>query len=125
MEEQWKYISGYKDRYQISNFGRVKSLPFWKENGKFSHMTKEKILKQWKRSRYLLVDFWNNGIRDVRSIHVLVYETFLGKIPENHLVHHKDHDKFNNSVDNLEVMTSLEHNRHHIKGRKKKINGNK
>ncbi len=115
--EVWIDIPGYKDRYQISSFGRVKSLPFWKENGKFSHMTKEKILKQWKRGNYLLVSLEFNGVRKIHTVHRLVYSSFNGEIKDKSLVHHKDHNKLNNSANNLEQMDSLKHNRlHHVGG---------
>ena len=113
----WKDIAGYEGRYQISDTGIVKSCEHYhptiiKGTPVLRHR-KEQLLKQWKRSNYLLVDLWKDGERDVRSIHILVYETFIGPIPKGYMVHHKDHDKFNNCVDNLEIMTAKEHNNHH------------
>lgn len=120
----WKDIAGYEGRYQISDTGIVKSCEHYHPTViKGKHVLrhrKEQLLKQWKRSNYLLVDLWKDGERDVRSIHVLVYETFIGPIPKGYMVHHKDHDKFNNSIDNLEIMTAKEHNNHHH-GRKKNV----
>lgn len=119
--EEWKDIKGYEGLYQVSNFGRVKSLERkhkTKIKGKeCMRRQKERILKQWKRSTYLLVDLWNEGRRDIRSVHHLVFETFNNRQICGFLVHHKDENKYNNRVDNLELMTSLEHNRHHFCGK--------
>ena len=117
----WKDIAGYEGRYQVSDTGLVKSCEHSHKitiKGKETiRHRKEQLLKQWKRSSYLLVDLWKEGKRDVRSVHVLVYETFNGPIPDNHIIHHIDENKFNNCVDNLTTVTLLEHNRHHCSGR--------
>lgn len=102
----WKDIKDYEGMYQVSDEGLIRSFK-----------NKVKILKQWRRSKYNLVDLWKNGHRDVRSVHVLVYETFKGPIPDGYIVHHIDEDKFNNCLDNLQAITILEHNRHHCCGR--------
>ena len=78
----WKDVKDYEGLYQVSDSGLVRS--------------RKKILKQWKRSKYLLVDLWKNGIRDVRSVHVLIYETVNKPVPKGYVIHHKDEDRFNN-----------------------------
>lgn len=105
-KEIWKDVEGYEGLYQVSNLGNVKS-----------YKKKEHILKQWKRSKYFLVDLWKNGNRDIRSIHHLVYETFKEKIKDGCFIHHKDENKCNNNVNNLEMMTIKEHNIHHFGGK--------
>lgn len=116
----WKDIAGYEGRYQVSDDGQVKSCEHYHKTlikGKETlRHRKEQLLKQWKRSKYLLVDLWKNGKRDVRSVHVLVYETFKGAVPDGQMIHHIDANKFNNNIDNLTTMTVLEHNRHHHNG---------
>lgn len=118
--EVWKDIKGYENTYQVSNLGRVKSLErkHWlKIHGKDClRKQPERILKQWKRSTYLLVDLWKNGKRDIRSVHHLVFDTFINKKHENCLIHHKDGNKFNNNVENLELISVLEHNKIHHSG---------
>ena len=124
---KWKDIAGYEGRYQVSNTGLVKSCEHYHPttiNGTpVMRHRKEQLLKQWKRSSYLLVDLWRDGERDVRSVHILVYEAFIGPIKEGNFVHHKDHNKFNNNASNLKQMTVLEHNQLHHKGRKKEAKG--
>jgi hypothetical protein len=121
MAEIWKDIKGYEGLYQVSNLGRVKSLERYhqtKIRGKecLRHQ-KERIMKQWKRSSYWLVDLWDKGKRDIRSIHHLVFETFNDRQIGGFFVHHKDENKNNNCVDNLELMSVLEHNQHHHGGK--------
>lgn len=119
---EWRDIAGYEGRYQVSNTGLVKSCEHWhpttiKGTPVMRHR-KEQLLKQWKRSSYLIVDLWRDGERDVRSVHVLVYEAFIGPIKKGHNIHHIDHNKFNNCVENLVQMTIRQHVRLHHKHKK-------
>ncbi len=100
--EIWKPIREYPD-YQISNFGRVKSF-------KRYHGTNERILKQIKTKKgYLRVDLSYNKSK---KVHVLVFETFNNyKLKDDECVHHDDEIKINNFVDNLVLITMIEHNR--------------
>lgn len=120
--EIWKDIPGYEGKYKVSNKGQVKSIERKRKcrvnGGTIATMTvHERILKQWKRSSYLLVDLWNERNRDIRSVHILVFEVFNGKIKDGCFIHHKDENKFNNTVDNLIMMSCLDHNRHHHSGK--------
>ena len=46
-------------------------------------------------------------------VHRLVYKTFVGEIPPGYHIHHKDHNKQNNALDNLELIDPVEHQRLH------------
>lgn len=121
-KEIWKPVKGFENKYAVSNLGQVKSLARTRKcrvnGGTIALMNvPEKILKQWKRSSYNLVDFWIDGKRFVQSVHVLVYEAFNGEIKKGNFVHHKDENKLNNTPDNLEQMSVLEHNRIHFLGK--------
>ena len=115
--EVWRDIKGYEGLYQVSNLGRVKSLArkhilrIWGKD--CLRKQPERILKQWKRSSYLLVDLWKDGKRDIRSVHHLVFDAFSSEDVGNYLIHHKDGNKLNNSIENLELISVLEHNRIH------------
>lgn len=61
----------------------------------------------------------NNGKGRSAQTHVLVYEYFNGKVPSGHVVQHKNHDHFDNSPDNFDLLTSSDHSAHHRRtGRK-------
>ena len=95
MEEIWKEID---DRYSVSNLGRVKS----------NYANKERILKPfYNHYGYLMVDIRHPGYRKSIAVHRLVAIAFIPN-PDNLLeVNHKDENKTNNCVDNLEWCDTL------------------
>ena len=96
IEEQWLDISGYEGLYQISNFGRVKSFYF----------KNPRILKPHKVKGYSNVELYKNKKKKQFYIHRLVMENFCPIENMNVLdVNHKDEDKSNNHISNLEWMT--------------------
>lgn len=115
MNEEWKDIVGYEGLYQVSNLGRVKSVSRVVIRGNGRHqMVKEKILKYRENNRgYLFVCLYKNGVAIPYSVHRLVAEAF---IPNGDLfattVNHKDEDKTNNRVDNLEWMNGADNIRY-------------
>ena len=104
MNEIWKDIVGYEGLYQISNLGNVKSLNYRRTG-------KERILNPGNNGcGYLFVILCNNGKRKHFKIHRLVANAFLENPDNKSDVNHKDEDKTNNNVDNLEWMTRQENN---------------
>lgn len=118
----WKDIKGYEGIYQVSDEGHVRSVERFRtckvKGNKIAIMkVPSRVLKQWRRSSYNLVDLWKDSKRDVRSVHILVYEAFVEPVKEGFIVHHKDSNKFNNAVSNLEMMSYETHNRIHHSGK--------
>lgn len=106
-KEIWKPIENYSD-YYISNFGNVKSF----KRGK------ERILKAGSNKGYLFVILCNKFKNKKRTIHSLVAEEFLNHKPSgmNLVINHKDFNRQNNNVDNLEIITNRENtNLKHLK----------
>lgn len=104
-KEIWKNIEGYEGLYQVSNLGRVKRLKkiFKKYNGYgiFNHYLDEKILKPTKE-QYYRVSLIKNNKRQTFLVHRLVAQAFIPN-PNNYpCVNHKDENKLNNNVNNLE-----------------------
>lgn len=103
-EEIWKDIPNYEGFYQVSNLGRVKSLSRTLSN----RPLKGKILKQFPCFRgYMNVVLCKNTYRKHRTVHQLVSEAFLGFTPCGHKLvpNHKDYNKSNNRLENLEIVT--------------------
>ena len=108
--EIWKDIKGYEGLYQVSNFGRVKSLPrtIISQNhfNFFQKTIKEKILSAPKSAGYPIVTLYKNGVSKIYKVHRLVTETFIPNPNNLSQVNHKDEDKTNNCVENLEWCDS-------------------
>lgn len=108
--EIWKDIEGLDGIYQVSNHGRIKSLRDTIYNRKTKEtMTihREKILKPYKVTKgYLAVDLRNNGKRNTKKVHRIVAMTFIPNPNNLPQVNHKDENKQNNNVDNLEWCTN-------------------
>lgn len=95
MQEIWKDIKGYEGLYQISNLGNLISI---------KHNTIKPIIV-FKSQRYLRSNLWKDGKYKTFSIHRLVAEAFLPNLNNFPVVNHKDGNKLNNRVDNLEWCT--------------------
>ena len=99
IKEEWRPVRDYEGLYEVSNFGRIRSLKFGKT----------KVLKPGKRRRgYLFVTFLKNSKKKHHSVHRLVFEAFNGKIPDGFEVNHIDENPSNNRLDNLNLMTHKE-----------------
>lgn len=95
--EIWLPIKGYEGKYEVSSFGRVRSL------GNGIKNSKQKVLSPYKASNgYLRVDLWRNGIGKRFLVHRLVAEAFLPNWFDDPQVNHIDEDKTNNNIENLE-----------------------
>lgn len=111
--EKWVDIKGYEGLYQVSNFGRVKSLGRWKQN----HGKKQYISEKIKAQRidpqgYSMVDLYKDNKSKARRIHRLVAENFIENPFNKETVNHKNGDKRDNTVNNLEWATQKEQNEH-------------
>ena len=114
MKEIWKDIVGFED-YQISNLGKVKSKERMVEinhanNGMYDYPINERILKA-SGKRYLGVTLKKDGKSYYPNIHRLVALHFIPNPNNKKMVNHKDGNKLNNRVDNLEWTTASENSK--------------
>lgn len=124
--EIWKDIKGYEGYYQVSNMGRIKSLPRKIYNSgilgknKF-YITKEKILKgRLDKKGYLRVVLCKNNKKKDYLIHRLTIEAFKKNVDNKPCINHIDGNKTNNKLDNLEWCTYSENLTHAYKMNLKK-----
>lgn len=132
MVEMWKNVKGYEKLYQVSNLGRVRSKTHTRKNGKRDNqicVSKGKLLKPGKDSRgYMIVVLSKEGKTKSCRVHRLVAECFIDN-PNNYpIINHKDENKANNNINNLEWCTYKYNNEYGTKlmkisqGNSKKVN---
>ena len=94
-EELWRPVVGYEGLYEVSDWGRVKSLNYRRTG-------KEGILKSWPDDEgYLQVNLFKKGKRETNKVHIFVMRAFNGECPEGYEVDHIDWNPENNMLDNL------------------------
>lgn len=112
MEEIWKTIENYEN-YEVSSLGNIRNI------------VTNKMLKPSNKSGYYHVSLTNKLSKKTFKVHRLVALTFFQN-PENKSdVNHKDKNKLNNTLENLEWNTRKENNIHRCKGIKITSNKNK
>jgi hypothetical protein len=126
VREEWRDIRGYEGRYQVSNLGRIKSLARTrrgKNNGvvpmpeRIMRLTSKKDTGRTKP--YVEVRFRNGGVRTEKCksflVHRLVADAFIKPLEPGEQVDHKNGLHGDNRVENLRVLTWLDHARMHPK----------
>lgn len=116
--EYWKEIPNF-ERYQVSTKGKVKRKAFWSPQknawgGKTTRFWPECPIKPTPgRTGYLRVFLTDNSHRSHTCyVHRLVAETFIPNPKTRPQVNHKDGDKSNNEISNLEWVTPSENQIH-------------
>ena len=109
--EIWKDVKGYEGFYQVSNFGRVKSVArMVKSRWATDRPIKERPVREIVDSLgYSRLSLSKNGIVKAHKIHRLVAEAFL--LGSGH-INHIDGNKQNNRIENLEFCTIKQNNNH-------------
>lgn len=100
MKREWRE---FKDGYYVSNYGEVRH----------KLKNKTKLLNPYDSGGYKRVDIHGKAYR----VHRMVAECFIPKIDGKNHINHRDHNRANNRVDNLEWCTQAENNRYsaHLK----------
>ena len=109
---EWKEIKGYEGYYEVSTKGKIRSVNRIIKKGDVFISRKSQEMKTFLTRGYERVSLNKEGIRRKFLVHRLVAETFIPNPDNKKEVNHKDGDKSNNSIDNLEWVTKLENMRH-------------
>lgn len=122
MPEIWKPIARWEGKYEVSSFGRVRSLPRLvkgkhRTGTEFMRTVPERILKPGRLGRYghLQVVLGSRARSENSSVHRLVAEAFLGPRPEGLDIRHLDGNAGNNQVDNLAYGTRSQNNQDSVR----------
>lgn len=108
MEEEWNPVKNYESLYEVSNLGNIRSISSrW---GKRNKPREVKLITT--PANYKRVKLSKNNKGKFYMVHRLVYESFVGEIPDNFEINHKDYNRSNNCIDNLEVMTHFDNTRY-------------
>lgn len=113
MEEIWKPIKGFAG-YQVSNLGRVRTynkVTYTAHHGA-RHWRNRILAQKLRKDNCLQVNLWHNGKPITYYVHRLVAEAFLGEASSDMTVNHKDGNRQNNHVDNLEWLSRADNIRH-------------
>ena len=107
--EVWRDVAGYEGLYQVSNKGNVYSVERKVRGRKWGGITLNPI---YDKGGYTTVNLYKNSKSKAKKIHRLVAEAFIPN-ENNYLeINHKDENKTNNHVENLEWCTRGHNNNH-------------
>lgn len=105
----WKSVVGYEGIYEVSNHGSVRRIKSWR--GGFPKLQISSCISN---SGYVRFELNTGGKGRKFSAHRLVSEAFIGLIPDGYCVNHKDGNRLNNHVENLEIVTHADNSRHSV-----------
>lgn len=116
MNEIWKPIVNYESYYEISNLGNVwsKGKKYVDSLGKVMNRKPRNVKIHKGSNGYLCVDLNSNNVSSQKCIHRLIAEAFILNPENKPTVNHKDGNKLNNNISNLEWNTYSENNKHAI-----------
>lgn len=113
--EIWKPIKDYEDRYEVSNTGKVRSLDCIAQRSGptgFLQCHGQLRVPHLTPAGYLRLQLQKNGQVQNKFIHRLVAEAFIPNTENKPFINHKDSNRKNNHVNNLEWVTACENNIH-------------
>ena len=105
MNEVWRDIKGYEGLYKLRIDGLLHALPKKHRRIEYTYGIEKK--------GHLQVSLSKDGVEKTKEMHRLLYETFIGPIPEDHVVHHKNFIGTDNRLENLELLSKSEHSKLH------------
>lgn len=114
--EVWKPVKGYSKEYEVSNIGRVRAVPRPRKDSigrSIGNTYKVRKLKVTKFG-YSTITLVKDKKYKTHFVHRLVVEAFIRGIKGKEQVNHKDGNKLNNHIGNLEIVTPEENIKHAV-----------
>lgn len=108
MEEVWKDVVGHEGLYEVSNLGRIRSLPRITTSRPMKGKLLSTATKDTKRYEKVCLSY--NGNYKYYKVHQVVARAFIDNPENKPQINHIDGNRHNNKVDNLEWVTSTENN---------------
>lgn len=108
--EEWKDVPGYEGIYEVSSFGRIKSIARMKQArvDYLPYQTTERFLYQQKsKNGYMMVCLAKDGAKRTYSVHRLVLRAFLGEPQHKHEACHANGIRDDNRIENLRWDTRV------------------
>lgn len=128
--EIWKPVSEYENGYEVSSYGRIRSINKLVNSGLRHNqnvLKRGKVLKaNLKRNGYFTIDLCGENTKRTTTVHRIVAKAFVDNPDNKPQVNHKDGNKQNNHYLNLEWVTGAENQKHRFDalghtGRRKEV----
>lgn len=111
MLEEWKDIVNFEGLYQISNYGNFRKHP--NKQGKCRKNPKPlERATQLNRRGYEYIDLCKDNRKSKKTVHQAVAAAFIPNFTYGMMINHKDGNKLNNDLSNLELSDSVHNNTH-------------
>lgn len=113
-KEEWRNVVGYEGHYKVSDRGRVRSLDriIKDKVGRTKFYEGQELSQFIDKSGYPMCTLWRDSNGKNKTVHRIVAGAFIPNPNNKPQVNHKDGNKENNHVDNLEWVTNSENDLH-------------
>lgn len=115
LEEEWRPVVGYENLYEVSNFGRVRSKEA-EVRQRYGTRTRRSRMKKiiTNENGYCTVNLFKDNKIKIHKCHRLLMTAFVPNPEKKRVINHKDGDKQNNHISNLEWSTHKENSIHAV-----------